>query len=490
MEVLATQSHSFVTLSADGLELVPIRAVDMVPGKTMLPVIRTPASFDACPRDLELVSSHGHSKLVVSLDMTFGKLVGLYLAEGCVIYRNGLPHSVSIAAIEKEHIDFVQNWGKLHSLRCTYTFNVTERGRSGSVLIGSSAVANWLSKYGRYAWGKRLPDEVWTAPRDFAEGVLSGYFSGDGTAGDQEYTAATTSRLLADGLCCLLGCLGVRATFRKHVSNSPLAKHAVYLIHPYREFLGSMPAPILSRKAEALEKLQLLPIKFSRDRIPVPAVYWAAVSKILGHQMPSSGYVSRALLKAGRELLPEAVRALVDAPLWWDVVDSVEPADYEPWVYDLDMRPLANFAVSSGLVVHNSFEDAMVISESAAKKLTTERLYAIDKEARHGVQISRNRFISAFPAKYTKDQIANMDEHGVARPGTVVNKGDPIVLAVGPKALSTADAELGRLHKALRNAFRDEALEWEYSTPGVVTDVGRTTTGVKVNVKADRKSVV
>ena len=132
----------------------------------------------------------------------------------------------------------------------------------------------------------------------------------------------------------------------------------------------------------------------------------------------------------------------------------------------------------------HSFEDAMVISESAAKKLTTERLYAIDKEARHGVQISRNRFISAFPAKYTKDQIANMDENGVAQVGTVVNKGDPIVLAVGPKALSTADAELGRLHKALRNAFRDEALEWEYSTPGIVTDVGRTTTGVKVNVKA------
>lgn len=132
----------------------------------------------------------------------------------------------------------------------------------------------------------------------------------------------------------------------------------------------------------------------------------------------------------------------------------------------------------------HSFEDAMVISESAAKKLTTERLYAIDKEARHGVQISRNRFISAFPAKYTKDQVGNLDENGVVKPGTVVNKGDPIVLAVGPKALSTADAELGRLHKALRNAFRDEALEWEYSTPGVVTDVGRTTTGVKVNVKA------
>ena len=132
----------------------------------------------------------------------------------------------------------------------------------------------------------------------------------------------------------------------------------------------------------------------------------------------------------------------------------------------------------------HSYEDAYVISESAAKKLTTERLYAIDKEARHGVQISRNRFISAFPSQYTRDQVANIGDDGVVKVGTIVNKGDPVVLAVGPKALSTADAQLGRLHKALRNSFRNEAQEWEYASPGIVTDVGRTTTGVKVNVKA------
>ena len=132
----------------------------------------------------------------------------------------------------------------------------------------------------------------------------------------------------------------------------------------------------------------------------------------------------------------------------------------------------------------NSYEDAYVISESAARKLTTERLYAVDKEARHGVQISRNRFISAFPSQYTRDQVENIGDDGVVKVGTTVNKGDPIVLAVGPKALSTADAQLGRLHKALRNSFRNEAQEWEYASPGIVTDVGRTTTGVKVNVKA------
>jgi DNA-directed RNA polymerase subunit beta len=132
----------------------------------------------------------------------------------------------------------------------------------------------------------------------------------------------------------------------------------------------------------------------------------------------------------------------------------------------------------------HSFEDAVVMSESAAEKLASERLYGVDKEARNGVQISRNRFISAFPSKYKKEQIANMDDKGVVKEGTILQKGDPIVLAVGPKLLSSADAQLGKLHKTLRNAFRDEAVEWEHASPGVVVDVGRTTTGVKVNVKS------
>jgi DNA-directed RNA polymerase beta subunit len=97
-----------------------------------------------------------------------------------------------------------------------------------------------------------------------------------------------------------------------------------------------------------------------------------------------------------------------------------------------------------------SFEDAYVVSESAAKKLSTERLYGFDKEARQGTEVGRNRFISAFPKKYTKEQIESIGGDGVAKQGTIVRKGDPIVLAVGPKVLSSADADLGKLHKSMR----------------------------------------
>jgi len=131
-----------------------------------------------------------------------------------------------------------------------------------------------------------------------------------------------------------------------------------------------------------------------------------------------------------------------------------------------------------------SYEDAYVISESASKKMTTERLYGFDQESRQGVDIGKNKFISTFAQKFTKDQVSNIDDEGVVKPGTVVSKGDPLILAVGPKLLTSADAQLGKLHKVLRNAFTDKSVIWESNYPGTVTDVAMTGHGARVNVKS------
>ena len=131
----------------------------------------------------------------------------------------------------------------------------------------------------------------------------------------------------------------------------------------------------------------------------------------------------------------------------------------------------------------HSFEDAYTVSESAAKKLSTERLFSHDLDARHGIEMGLNKFISSFPEKYTKQQISNLDENGIAKVGSTVNKGDPLVLAVGPKLLTAQDAQLGKLHKVLRNARTDKSQVWEYDWPGVVTDANVLRSGARVNVK-------
>lgn len=131
-----------------------------------------------------------------------------------------------------------------------------------------------------------------------------------------------------------------------------------------------------------------------------------------------------------------------------------------------------------------SYEDAYVISEEAAKKLATQRLYGFDQDSKHGVEINRNKFAAVFPDKFTKKQLGNIDKDGVVKPGSVLTYGDPIILAVGPKILTSEDAQLGKLHKTLRNAQTDKSLIWDHDYDGIVTDAVMTRKGAKVNVKA------
>jgi DNA-directed RNA polymerase beta subunit len=129
-----------------------------------------------------------------------------------------------------------------------------------------------------------------------------------------------------------------------------------------------------------------------------------------------------------------------------------------------------------------NFEDAIVISESAAKKLATEQLYGFDADTKNGVVIDKKRYMAAFPQRFTKQQFDTLDDSGVVKPGTVLQKGDPIIASIGPKLLSAKDAQLGKLSKALRNAFTDRSEVWEHDWPGTVVDVATTAGGAKVNV--------
>ena len=133
----------------------------------------------------------------------------------------------------------------------------------------------------------------------------------------------------------------------------------------------------------------------------------------------------------------------------------------------------------------SSYEDAIVISESAAKKLATSRTYGYEQDTKEGVQVARNKYLAAFPKAYTKDQADTIDENGVVKVGTVLHRDDPMILAIGPKMLSAEDAQLGKLSSVLRNALTDKSQKWEHDWPGVVTDVVAGPHGVKVLVNSD-----
>lgn len=143
-----------------------------------------------------------------------------------------------------------------------------------------------------------------------------------------------------------------------------------------------------------------------------------------------------------------------------------------------------NLHVAISTAVGGNFEDAHVISESAAKRLATDRLYSFDHDSKNGVILDKNKYISAFPSKFTKEQIETLDENGIVKPGTILHRGDPIVTSLGPKILTSSDKALGKLSKALRNSYSDRTETWEHDYEGKVVDAVRTSHGAKVNVVA------
>ena len=123
-----------------------------------------------------------------------------------------------------------------------------------------------------------------------------------------------------------------------------------------------------------------------------------------------------------------------------------------------------------------NYLDAIVVSESAAKKLTSEHFYHEGVDREDGVNIGRDRFIAAFPSKFNREQLGTIDPTGAVKPGTIVKKGDPLVLA-----MSLRPGGPGTGYRALH---KDVSSVWEHEFPGEVTDVVDGKDGMRVYVKS------
>jgi DNA-directed RNA polymerase beta subunit len=126
-----------------------------------------------------------------------------------------------------------------------------------------------------------------------------------------------------------------------------------------------------------------------------------------------------------------------------------------------------------------NYEDAYVISESGAKKLSSEHMYqhAMEWDERH--RRGLNSFISIFPGTFQKPQLRGMDTDGIVKPGTVLKPGDPVVLAARERELSRK-----QVHTSHKGSFINDSLTWDHHAEGMVTDVEKTDKGVTVAVKS------
>lgn len=130
-----------------------------------------------------------------------------------------------------------------------------------------------------------------------------------------------------------------------------------------------------------------------------------------------------------------------------------------------------------------NFEDGVVISDSASKKLTSEHMYKKGLSTREAQLAGKKKFQSYYPDRVNKEQLDKLDDDGVVRVGQKVKPGDTLVTALAERKLTTEEQKMRLLHKSLVQPFKDKSVAWEEDYEGEVVEVVKQGKRVDVHVK-------
>jgi len=148
-----------------------------------------------------------------------GVFIGLYIAEGHACVKSG---QVTITNNDPAIIKIVQEWFDRLNIKHSLETKINHTGGTSTMTTGYSALlAEFLIKIaGSLAQNKKVPIEAYTAPDEFIVGLLDGYISGDGCVDKNSICAGSASMQLRDGLCFLLGRLGIFAKMSVSLAKS------------------------------------------------------------------------------------------------------------------------------------------------------------------------------------------------------------------------------------------------------------------------------
>jgi DNA-directed RNA polymerase subunit A" len=145
-----------------------------------------------------------------------GVFIGLFLADGHTALPAG---SVGISKEEISVREWVTRWFEKHAIThrtiseeresVTLTGEIM-RGTTTTIYGNTTLLALFLNKFvGEGSLNKHVPDVAFTAPKEFARGLLSGYFSGDGSVGKNNVSVCSRSYRLIEGISMLCARMGI-----------------------------------------------------------------------------------------------------------------------------------------------------------------------------------------------------------------------------------------------------------------------------------------
>lgn len=136
-----------------------------------------------------------------------------------------------------------------------------------------------------------------------------------------------------------------------------------------------------------------------------------------------------------------------------------------------------------------NFEDGIVISAGAAKKLTSEHLHRVATQSNVNTVLDKNKFFAETAGKYSKEQADKLDDGAVVKVGTILNPGDIVIGEMVKTDLTREQKSLGLFSRKALKPMKVRPKTWEQQHPGEVVRVVKhgkdTTVYVKTRAPAE-----
>ena len=369
----ATLTHSFLKRTEKGI--APILGSELAVG------MRIPIATKVDQVPLSLITSHSG----FTLNKDFGWLCGIYLADGS--FRGNVVSICKIHPIVEQSI---------RSLAATYSWTVSirtyqgEYGPSKETMIHSKELKDFLmAEFNTGSYGKKIGPITYSAPREFQEGLLSGYFDGDGNVNAlrHQIRAGSRSKDLIRHVNRLLSYCGFFSVMSEETSVQ-IPDKTMYTVNVLKKYAAEFKERIgfrLEEKAAALDEIIAYMDREDKhdtkelyDKIPEVGRQIALVGKALELPGQSRLYgrwakkesVGRQTLQAYIKIFEDsttadtpkevldtiaALRSAAYSNVIWDEIVSLDYLD-DPreYVYDFTVPGNDSFMVDDAILVHNT----------------------------------------------------------------------------------------------------------------------------------------
>jgi DNA-directed RNA polymerase subunit A" len=297
------------------------------------------------------------------LDEETGFFVGAFLAEG-----NLTDHYVSISNVDEDFQTRVRAFAERFDLSVNEYENDSGFADGYDIRVNGTILADLLGEICYEGGEKTVPDFAFGATNPFVEGLLSGYFSGDGNVAERAIRSSSTSERLTEGVALLLARVGIYGTRSEQDGSHTLripSKHVVRfhetvgLVGERGDELAEVAAEIDPDGPDATDQIPNFgdTLKQVAAAAGIPS---RQINSAHNRQRIGRNRLARLVdeIESRAEQRPSELDELeqaVEGDVVWDRIDSIETIepDHEH-VYDFSVSGLETFTTAQGVVTHNT----------------------------------------------------------------------------------------------------------------------------------------